>query len=349
MSPFNPRSLAPLFIGTIPIDPPLVLAPMAGQTNYPFRALVRRLGGAGLVVTELVSSNILHNEIRNPQRTTGRFDWRPVEHPIAVQLYGHDPAIMAEAARIVVEYGAPIVDINMGCWVPKVARSGGGAALLRDLPTAAAIVRAVVDAVPVPVTVKVRAGWTRTEITAVEFARAAEGAGAQAVAVHARTADQGFTGSADWSVIRRVKQAVRSIPVIGNGDVVSPADAARMFDETGCDGVMVGRAALGRPWALAHLAHALRTGELLPEPPLPDRAALALEQARTFFAETAHYLPEHVRALELRGMLSKYRLDPPGEHTIRNRLVRASSLEEIEELLEPLSAAYAQMPGLPRA
>src|SRR5262249_31901724 len=194
---------------------------------------------------ELISSQAIHYK---NSKTLHMFDWSDAEHPFAVQLYGSDPALMAEAAQIVVERGADIVDINMGCWVPKGAKSGAGAALLRDICTATRVVEAVVKAVPVPVTVKVRSGWDSNQLTAVEFARAAEGVGVAAVAVHARTAQQGFTGNADWDIIRQVKQGVKRIPVIGNGDVLSAQDAARMIAQTGCDAVMIGRAALGNPW-----------------------------------------------------------------------------------------------------
>src|SRR5215475_15099402 len=183
--------LKPMTIGGITIDSPLTLAPMAGQTNHPFRVLCREMGDCGLVCTELISSQAIHYK---NAKTLNMFDWSEAEHPFAVQLFGSDPAVMAEAARIVVDHGADIVDINMGCWVPKVAKGGAGAALLRDVCTATRVVEAVVKAVPVPVTVKVRSGWDSNQLTAVEFARAAEGVGVAAVAVHARTAQQGFTG-----------------------------------------------------------------------------------------------------------------------------------------------------------
>src|SRR5258706_9196345 len=250
--------LKPFKIGDITIDPPLTLAPMAGQTNHPFRLLCREMGDCGLVCTELISSQAMHYK---SSRTFDMFDWSDAELPFAVQLYGSDPAIMAEAARIVVDHGADIVDINMGCWVPKVAKTGGGAALLRDVCTATRVVEAVVNAVSVPVTVKVRSGWDPEHLTAVEFARAAEKAGVQAIAVHARTASQGFTGKADWDIIRQVKEAVHEMPVIGNGDVETADDAIRMLTETGCDGVMIGRAALGNPWVFRQMAHTIRTGE----------------------------------------------------------------------------------------
>jgi nifR3 family TIM-barrel protein len=183
------------------------------------------------------------------------FDWTPEEKPFAVQLFGHDPQEVAEAARIVVDRGAQYIDINMGCWVPKVAKKGGGAALLRDVCTATAVVEATVKAVNVPVTVKVRSGFEDGVVTAIPFAKAAEEVGARAIAVHARFARQGFNGDADWDIIRQVKETVSSIPVIGNGDVMTPQDAKRMIDLTGCDGVMIGRGALGRPWIFRHVAH----------------------------------------------------------------------------------------------
>jgi len=323
--------LQPLHIGSVVIDPPLLLAPMAGQTNYAFRALCRAMGDCGLVCTELISSAALQHK-GTRAKSLQRFDWRASESPVAVQLFGSDPAVMAEAARIVVDHGADIIDINMGCWVPKVAKKGGGAALLKDLDAAAAVVEAVVKAAAVPVTVKVRSGWTAGDLTAVSFARAAEQIGVQAVAVHARFADQGFTGQADWDVIRQVKAAVKSIPVIGNGDVFSAGDARRMIETAGCDGVMIGRAALGNPWIFRQIAHELRTGEPLPGPTLSQRAQAALRQAELTLATT--HLEPIVAIRELRGQLVKYVEDLP-DRTVRERIVRAESLADIEAALRP--------------
>ncbi len=335
-TPPAPAALRPLRIGGLVIDPPLTLAPMAGQTNYAFRALCRELGGCGLVCTELISSQALQIKGSPRERTVQRFDWRAEESPFAVQLFGSDPRVMAEAARLVVDAGANIVDINMGCWVPKIARRGSGAALLNDLDKAAAVVAAVVRAVSVPVTVKVRAGWRSGEPTAVPFARAAEDLGAQAVAVHGRYANQGFTGQADWDIIRRVKDAVRHIPVIGNGDVATAADARRMFAQTGCDAVMIGRAALGRPWVFQQIAHELATGAPLPAPSTQARAALALRQARLTLATTR--LEPIVAIRELRGQLIKYCDGVPDATTVRDGLVRAESLDDIAAALAPLLA-----------
>jgi nifR3 family TIM-barrel protein len=241
---------------------------------------------------------------------------------------------MAEAAQIVVDHGADIVDINMGCWVPKVAKKGSGAALLKDVCAAAAVVEAVVKAVPVPVTVKVRSGWSADNPTAVEFARVAEQVGVQAVTVHARYAEQGFTGTADWSMIAQVKAAVQAIPVIGNGDVETADDARRMFAETGCDAVMIGRAALGQPWIFRQILHELESGAPLPEPTVTERAALALRQAELTLATTQ--LKPIVAVRELRGQLIKYIRAMPDATSVREGIVQAETLEDIAAALGPL-------------
>ena len=329
-------AIKPIQIGNITINTPITLAPMAGHTNYALRTLCRELGDCGLVCTELISSNILKNS-RN--RALQRFDWRENESPVAVQLFGSDPYTVAEAAKVVVDYGADIVDINMGCWVPKIAKKGGGVALLRDVDTATAVVEAVVEAVDVPVTVKVRSGFEDGVITAIPFAKAAEEVGARAVAVHARFAKQGHSGDADWDVIRDVKQATTTMPIIGNGDIHSGADALRMLERTGCDGVMVGRGALGRPWIFKQIAHYLRTGETLPEPKRAERAQIALRHAQLTLETT--YLPEEKAVREMRGQISKYKLDEEGSVQVRNRLVRIESYQELESILLSIIELYS--------
>ncbi|MDZ4770983.1 MAG: tRNA dihydrouridine synthase DusB [Chloroflexota bacterium] len=322
--------LKPLTIGGLVIDVPLTLAPMAGQTNHAMRAMCRRYGDVGLVCTELMSSVALTRH--NPQ-SYAMFDWQPSESPFAVQLFGADLGQMAEAAQMVEADGAAIVDINMGCWVPKVAKTGAGAALMRDVCTATEVVRTVVNAVKVPVTVKIRAGWDPDQPTCVEFARAAEGVGVQAIAVHARFAVQGFTGEPDWSWIRKVKEAV-SIPVIGNGDVRTAADARRLFDETGCDAVMIGRAALGRPWIFRQIAHELRTGESLPDPLPSEKIQACIDHARLTLETTR--LPVRQAILEMRGQLTKYSFGVYGAASIREKLVHMESLEDVYSALTPM-------------
>ena len=326
-------ALNPLRIGDIIIETPLMLAPMAGHSNYALRRLCRELGGCGLVCTELISSSIVKN---SRQRALQRFDWRASESPVAVQLFGVEPKVVAEAARVVVDHGADIVDINMGCWVPKIAKKGGGAALLRDVKGATAVVAEVVRAVDVPVTVKVRSGFEDGVVTAVPFAIAAEAVGAQAVAVHARFAGQGHGGDADWDVIAAVKAGTSGMPIIGNGDVHNGVDALRMLQETGCDGVMVGRAALGRPWIFQQITHFLDTGISLPEPSRAERARIALRHAQLTLETT--YLPERQAILEMRGQISKYGLDDAGSLRVRNRLVRIETYTELEAILIEVGA-----------
>ena len=330
-------------IGPIELHRPVVLAPMAGITSHPFRLICKRHGNVGLVVTELISSMAIH--YRNA-KTYGMFDWSDEERPAFCQLFGADPNVMAEAARIVVDHGADGVDINMGCWVPKVAKTGAGAALLKDLCQAEAVVSAVIRAVPeVPVSVKVRSGWQQGELTAIRFARAAADLGAKAIAVHARFASQGFTGNADWSVIARVKDAVGDrIPVIGNGDVETPGDARRMLDETGCDGVMVGRAAMGDPWLLARIGAYLEDGVELPEPTVRDRIEVAREHARLQVAGQG----EAAACRELRGVLGHCFRGIPGAVRTRTALVSASTLAEIEGVLDAAAQWHAGLGTLDR-
>jgi len=318
--------LKPFMVGGIQIDPPVVLAPMADVTNGAFRRLCKRIGQPGLVCTEQISTFAIH--YRN-ERTLKMFDWNHEEHPLSVQLFGSDPAIMAEAARVVVDHGAQIVDINMGCWVPKVCKQGAGAALLRDTKTALRVVEAVVKAVPVPVTIKMRAGWSASALTSIPLATQFEQIGVQAFALHARTARQGFDGRADWCWIAEMKAAV-SVPVIGNGDVRTPEDAARLLRETGCDGVMIGRAAIGNPWILRQVAHFLQTGEHLPPPSLAERITAAIEHLE----DLARTLGEDRAVRHLRGQLSGYVKGYPGASKVREHIAHATTIEEVCAVLE---------------
>jgi nifR3 family TIM-barrel protein len=324
--------LTPVRLGSIAIDPPLILAPMSGYTSYAFRSLCREVGDCGLVYTGLLNANGI---VYQSYRTRKMLDWRPDEAPIAVQVYGHEPAKVAEAARRVVALGADIVDINMGCAVYKITRRGAGAALMKDAGAAARMVEAVTGAVGdrTPVTVKLRSGWDADHVNALAVARAVEAAGAAALAVHPRTAKQQYTGRADWPVIAAVKAAVR-VPVFGSGDVRTPGDAARILQQTGCDGVMVGRAALGDPWIFRRIAHGLRTGEALPLPNARAKAKMALRHARRAVATST--LEEWQVIHELRGQLVKYHLGVPGAAEVRARLVRIGSLDDVETILSPL-------------
>ena len=323
-------------IGDLLKKTPLVLAPMAGITDFPFRMICKDLG-AGLVFSEMVSVEAL---IREHKRTHGMLHTDPAERPVVFQIFGSKPASMGEAAHIVSQGEVDFIDINMGCPVPKILKSGAGSALLRDIGLAKEIMSAVVQYSRVPVTVKIRLGWDAKNIVAVDLAQAAEAAGIAAVSVHGRTKAQGFSGQADWGMIKVVKKSV-AIPVIGNGDVRTAQDAKRMKDETGCDGVMIGRAVQGNPWIFREAKQYLEMGVVPPPPTLEERQADMLRHLN----DMTRLVGENVGVREIRKHLCWYTKGLPEGAEFRekvNHLARAEDVKrEIENYFERIRCGTA--------
>ena len=273
--------LKPINIGPLEIDDPVVLAPMSGVTDMPFRRLVKR-AGVGLVVSEMIASRAMVHAARKTMKMAAHC---ADEYPISVQLAGCEPDVMAEAARINEDFGATIIDINMGCPVKKVTNGDAGSALMRDLGLASKLLEVTVKAVNIPVTLKMRTGWDDDTRNAPQLAKIAEDCGIQAIAVHGRTRCQFYKGRADWPFIASVKDAV-NIPVFGNGDVVSVDDAKKLLEDSGADGILVGRGTYGRPWFLNQISHYLKTGERLANPTVEEQMEIVLEH---FDAIVTHY------------------------------------------------------------
>ena len=265
--------VTPISIGPVRIAAPVILAPMTGVTDLPFRKAVKRYG-AGLTVSEMIASQAM---IRETRQSLQKALWDPLEEPVSLQLAGCEPKVMAEAAKLNEQRGAAIIDINMGCPVKKVVNGDAGSALMRDLPLAAAIIDATVKAVSVPVTLKMRMGWDHASLNAPELARIAEDLGIHMITVHGRTRCQMYKGSADWNFVARVKQAV-AVPVIVNGDICSIEDAQAALAQSGADGVMIGRGAYGRPWLLAQVIGDLSGGGRIPDPSMDEQLAIILDQ-----------------------------------------------------------------------
>lgn len=314
-------------IGSLELENITIAAPLAGISNLPFRLLMKEAGCA-LVCSEMISANGL---VYRSRKTVQLMDSLPEEKPLSVQIFGSDPSIMADAAVIVQESGADILDINFGCSVRKVVKTGAGVALMRSPGNSEEILAAVRKAVRIPLTVKIRSGWDASGNQAIEIARIAEDCGADAVTVHPRTASQGFSGTADRSVIARVKQAI-SVPVIGNGDISAPEHALRMLDETGCDAVMVGRAAVGNPWIFSGILSLLRGESLIPlDLSLRCKAMIRYLDASIAYSGEAH------ACRMMRSRLGAFVRGLPHSSDFRESLKQISSRDEAISLIHSFS------------
>lgn len=326
-------TLAELRMGTCRIAPPLILAPMAGIGDAHFRLLIRRMGGLGLVSMEFIASEAV---VRGVRQMLAKMEFAEEERPLAIQIYGRDPERMAECAAVVEQLRPDICDINMGCPANKVLKGCSGAALMGDLPRAAAIIEACRRKLSIPLTVKFRLGLGQgpTPINYLELGKICQDLGVDAVALHGRTARQMYTGRADWTAIRQLKEAL-SIPVIGNGDVNTPQDAQRMFEETGCDGVMIGRAALTDPWIFRRTA-AVLAGEPDRPPTLEERRGIIA----THFSWILRDMDRRGALHKMRNFLARYTHGLPGGRTLRGRI---GSLQHPEQFMEAIDDHFARI------
>lgn len=314
-----------LKIGTVELENPYILAPMAGVTDLPFRLLCKEQG-AGLLCMEMVSAKAIQYNNKN---TKALLEIHPEELPVSLQLFGSDPDVISEIAKRIEELPFSILDINMGCPVPKIVKNGEGSALMKNPKLVYEIVRKTARAIQKPVTVKIRKGFDDTCINAVEIAKIIEDAGGKAVAVHGRTREQYYSGKADWDMIRQVKEAV-SIPVIGNGDVVSGESAIAIQKETGCDGVMIGRGAQGNPWIFSELLEYERTGKMPLRPSVEAIKKMMIRHAQL----QMQYKGEYLGIREMRKHVSWYTSGLPNSAKLRDEINRVESYEELEQLLE---------------
>ena len=313
-----------LQIGNVTLDNPIILAPMAGVSDLPFRLLCREMGAA-LVCMEMVSAKAIYYNNKN---TDSLMEIHPDEVPASLQLFGSDPQILAEMAKRIEERPFSILDLNMGCPVPKVVNNGEGSALMKDPKLVEQILTALVRAIDKPVTVKIRKGFDDDHVNAVEIAKIAEACGVAAVAVHGRTRAQYYSGQADWDIIRQVKEAV-SIPVIGNGDVTSPQKAEELVKQTGCDGIMIARGAQGNPWIFSEMITYEETGVLPERPSLEEIRDMMLRHARL----QLKYKGEFIGIREMRKHVAWYTKGLKGSAKLREEINRVESYQELEELL----------------
>ncbi len=316
--------LSPIKIGPVTIESPVILAPMTGVTDRPFRTIVRQFG-SGLNVTEMIASQAM---IRETRTSLQKADWDPCEEPVSMQLAGCAPHEMAEAAKLNEDRGAAIIDINMGCPVKKIVNGDAGSALMRDLPLAASLIEATVKAVKVPVTVKMRMGWDHGSLNAPELARIAEDLGAQLITVHGRTRNQMYKGSADWGFVSKVKAAVK-LPVIVNGDICSIDDAVMALKQSGADGVMIGRGAYGKPWLLRQVMDHFAGRDITPTPDLAAQKALILDH---YAAMMEHY-GEHAGVPIARKHLGWYTKGLRGSAEFRNTVNQVDDAKKVVAML----------------
>ena len=312
-----------LQIGNVTLENNLVLGPMAGVTDLPFRLLCKEQG-AGLLCMEMVSAKGIYYNNKNTEQLLA-IDER--EHPVSLQLFGSDPEIMSEMAKKIEERPFDILDINMGCPVPKVVNNGDGSALMKNPVLAGKIIEKTARAIKKPVTVKIRKGFDDAHINAVEMAKVAEASGAAAIAVHGRTREQYYSGRADWDIIRQVKEAVK-IPVIGNGDILTPEDAIRMEEQTGCDGFMIARGAQGNPWIFAQILHYFKTGEHLPKPTAEEMVQMMLRHAKMQLV----FKGDYTGIREIRKHAAWYTAGYPNAARLRSAINEVESYEQLEEL-----------------